>query len=716
MKSFALFLVSMTFPLLGFGTSIHSLSDLLINEQWALKNTVRLSPSDNTTPIGTCKNKPDIINNAYTCADHIPPGIDSIDINAEAGWQFFSELPLIQGEVIVGLIDTGIDYLHPDLKNKIWHNPGEILGTDNNNNSIDDGCENNTDEDGNGYIDDCHGINTTIERTNNGVLNPLAGDPIDSAIGHGTNMAGVIAATGDNGIATGATFHGGVVGIAGLASNIKIATCAAAKIVDDAYLTIPNMQGLYATPESITACLNYFSDLKERGVNIAVINGSGGASAFNNLVVTHGEIRSKYHLNTPEVKDALLRLDTLNIPIIAAAGNNSWNIDNDPKATYYPASFSLNNIISVTAINNQGSLWNSASFGRWSVDIAAPGENILSTNPRVEITGSEATANYIISSGTSQATAFVTGVVALLKANTSTAMLTPLGIKRLLLSSGKPLTGLEQTTRSGQLVQLSDGIEKGVLTCNNQLFQRRHQPQSDTLFRIPGETIYFEVHKYRCANPSSAPSVTVTVSPTGQEIQLFDNGIFPDSVSGDGIYSGNWVVPTEVIDYQLTMGVDSVTQQNDTIDVSANIIVDNASPNTQRAGWWWPSIYRSGFYAHNYHYAGASNTKERTFTWTPNVPVAGYYDVYTKNPAHGNFATNATFQIAHQQPTNSTAVTTTLTVDQSTPQPSQWTRLGRYWFDQGEQAITLSNLHADGTVIADAIKLTFSGNTETASN
>ncbi len=712
MKLYGLLSVPILLTLLcSSSTSANALSDLLITEQWAIKNTPRLSPQDNTTPIGTCQNKPDISNDQYTCSQYIPPGIDSIDINAEAGWQEFSTLPITQQEVVVGLIDTGIDYLHPDLKNRIWLNPGEALNVDHNNNGIDDGCENNTDSDNNGYIDDCHGINTLVEKTINGIGNPLAGNPIDSAIGHGTNMAGVILATGDNGIASGSQFHGGVIGVAGLASNVKVATCAAAEMKNDVYLTIPGGQGLYGTPESVTACLDYFSDLKEQGINIAVINGSGGASAFNNLIITRGAIRQKYWLNTPEVQAALVRLNTLNIPVVSAAGNNGWSIDHDEETMYFPASFELDNIISVAAINNQGSLWSNSSFGRWTVDIAAPGENILSTSPRVEITGSESSADYIVSSGTSQATAFVTGVIALLKANTNTAALSPIQIKRLLLSSGKPLDALKQTTRSGQLIQLTGDQGKGVLNCNNQQFERRHQPQQNNIFRIPGDTLYLEVHKYQCAEPNPENSITITVSPTSEQVTLYDTGLSPDKTAGDGVYSGNWTLPNEILDYQLNMGVDSVTQTVDYIDVNAKILVDNATAETKRTGWWWPSIYRSGYFAHNYRYAAPSTSTERTFSWEPNVPVAGYYNVYTANPAHSNFATNAQFIVSHQSPTSNTTITSTQSIDQSQGS-GQWKLIGRYWFNQGEQTVMLSNLNADGTLIADVVKFVFSSSTE----
>ncbi|OUS31587.1 hypothetical protein A9Q99_03180 [Gammaproteobacteria bacterium 45_16_T64] len=682
-------------------------NDLLLDEQWAIRNF--------PASTATCESKPDIYQDiltgefGYFCTEYTSPNIEGIHLNAELGWGLFQPLPLVGNElpdVVIGLIDSGIDYLHPDLADHIWINPGETMGNlnDLDSNGIIDTCEDAIDNDNNGYIDDCHGINANVEKDINGQPNPLAGDPLDTNAGHGTNMAGVIAATGNNQTED---FHGGVVGIAGLASNVKIATCSAAKVVNDVYVTIPGAQGFVSTAEAVTACLDYFADLKDNGINIAAINGSGGASAFDNFIITRAKVREDYLLNTPEVSQAIQRLGALDIPVIVAAGNHQWSLDHDPETAYYPASFDLPNIISVAAIDNQGALWSNSSFGRWTVDVAAPGSRIASTSPRVEITGNVSTADYVVSSGSSQATAYVSGIVGLLRANNDTHELTTAQIKRLLLSSGKTLESLKQITRSGQLVQLAGEQGQGVMTCDNRIYQRRQHPQYDNLFRIPGEVIYIEVHKYNCSEPSNDSTLTVSVSPTGEQIDLFDDGLAPDALANDGIYSGEWVVPSEIQDYQLSLGVDSATQALDIIDISAKIIVDNADSNTQRKGWWWPSTYRNDYYAHNYRYAPKSSSSERTYKWKPEVPTVGYYNVYTRNPAHGNFATNANVTVHHQTEGNTNTISTSHSVDQ-TQLPGQWKLLGRYWFTEGEQVIELSNLNADSTVIADAVMLQFS--------
>lgn len=101
-------------------------------------------------------------------------GTPGVDIDASLAWQKTTGLPNGQGPIIA-VIDTGVDYNHPDLVNNIWTNTGEIPG-------------NGIDDDGNGVVDDVHGYNAFDDN----------GDPMD-VHSHGTHCAGTIAAEGDNG-------------------------------------------------------------------------------------------------------------------------------------------------------------------------------------------------------------------------------------------------------------------------------------------------------------------------------------------------------------------------------------------------------------------------------------------------------------------------------------------------------------------------------------
>ena len=135
------------------------------------------------------------------------------DINAPEAW----DITKGSNEVVIAVIDTGVNYNHPDLMNNIWVNSGEIPG-----NTIDD--------DGNGYIDDYRGYDFLGRDP----------DPMDTN-GHGTHVAGIIAAQSDNGI-----------GISGVAPNVKIMPIRAAG----------------GTTLNVLQAINYVNMMQSRGVNI----------------------------------------------------------------------------------------------------------------------------------------------------------------------------------------------------------------------------------------------------------------------------------------------------------------------------------------------------------------------------------------------------------------------------------------------------------------
>jgi len=130
--------------------------------------------------------------------------------------------------VVVAVIDTGVDYTHPDLAANMWHNPREIPG-------------NGKDDDGNGYIDDIYGIDAF-----NGDADPM--DDVD----HGTHCAGTIGAVGNNGI-----------GVAGVNWNVKIVA-----------LKFLGLDG--GTDAGAIECYQYAIALKQSGVNLRVISNSWG--------------------------------------------------------------------------------------------------------------------------------------------------------------------------------------------------------------------------------------------------------------------------------------------------------------------------------------------------------------------------------------------------------------------------------------------------------
>lgn len=227
-----------------------------------------------------------------------------------------------QKEIIVAVVDTGVDHNHSDLKDIMWTNEKEIPG-------------NGIDDDNNGYIDDIHGINTLVRDANGrATMDTMAGH------WHGTHVSGTIAATQNNGI-----------GIMGVASNVKIM----------AIRTVPDNAD--ELDSDIVEAYLYAAKNGAKLINCSF----GKAVNEGGMVVrdTINEIGKKY-----------------NVLVIASAGNDSsgpfsWhNNDTSPK---YPASFDSENLLVVASTTSSGGMSSFSNIGIKTVDIAAPGSNIYST-------------------------------------------------------------------------------------------------------------------------------------------------------------------------------------------------------------------------------------------------------------------------------------------------------------------------------------------------
>jgi len=237
-------------------------------------------------------------------------GVVDADIDAVEAW----DISTGSHDVVVGVIDTGIDYSHPDLADNAWVNSSEIAG---------DGIDN----DGNGYVDDIHGINAITD----------SGDPMDDE-GHGTHVSGTIGATGNNSV-----------GVVGVNQDVSIVGC---KFLDS--------QGSGENSDAIK-CIDYMIGLKNSGVDLRVLNNSWGGGAYSQALA-----------------DAITETENAGILFVAAAGNSE--VDNDANP-HYPSSYEHDNVLSIASTDRNDNMSSFSQWGLTSVDMGAPGSDILSTVP-----------------------------------------------------------------------------------------------------------------------------------------------------------------------------------------------------------------------------------------------------------------------------------------------------------------------------------------------
>jgi Subtilase family/Fervidolysin N-terminal prodomain/HYDIN/CFA65/VesB-like, Ig-like domain len=395
--------------------------------------------------------------------------------------------------VVVAILDTGFDYNHPDLAANIFNNPGECT-------------PNGVDDDGDGYADDCHGIDVA-----NGDSDPM--DDND----HGTHVAGTIGAVGNNGI-----------GVVGVNWTVKMLSC---KFFDASGS---------GTTEGAIECLQYVKALKDRGVNIVATSNSWGGGDFSQALY-----------------DAIDDQRESGILFITAAGNgNIFGVgQNNDNAPFYPCTYFLPNIICVAATTNTDARASFSNYGKHTVHVGAPGNNILSTLPG---------NSYGSLSGTSMATPHVSGAAALLKAQDPNRDWRT--IKNLILAGGDTVSSMANTV-TGKRINVN-----GAMTCSNKIIQARLEPIASSISSSPGVPVFLAFQNINCAAPNG--NVQVSVSPGSASVTLLDDGAGADQAAADGIYSGQWT-PDTAGTYTLTFpGNDkvTVTVANPTINVTPSSV------------------------------------------------------------------------------------------------------------------------------------------------
>jgi subtilisin family serine protease len=255
-------------------------------------------------------------------------GTPGADIRATQAWDIYTG-----GNVLVAIIDTGVDYNHPDLAANVWVNPGEIPG-------------NGVDDDGNGFVDDVRGWDFAYDDNN----------PIDD-YGHGTHVAGTVGAVGDN-----------AVGVVGVNWSVRILPI---KFLD------ASGSGTHA---DAIAAIEYATLMGAR-----VMSNSWGGGPYSDAMY-----------------QAIASANSAGIVFVAAAGNSSSDNDVNPM---YPAGYDLPNVVAVAATDANDQLAWFSSYGDNTVDLGAPGVDIVSTFPG---------GGYYSASGTSMACPHVSGAIALI--------------------------------------------------------------------------------------------------------------------------------------------------------------------------------------------------------------------------------------------------------------------------------------------------------------
>jgi subtilisin family serine protease len=299
-------------------------------------------------------------------------------IGADSAWEVSTGSP----NYLVGVVDTGIDYDHPDLQANVWSAPTAftvIIG---------------------GTAIHCpagsHGFNAITKSC----------DPKDDE-SHGTHVSGTVGARGNNGQ-----------GVAGVNWNVRLI---AAKFLDSS--------GVGTVADAVNA-IDFLLQVKDTfgtAANIRVLSNSWGGASFSQAL-----------------QDEITQANNRDMLFVAAAGNDSQNRDLVP---FYPANYTVANVIAVAATDRSDNLAWFSAYGRSTVHLGAPGVGILSTVPQ---------NGYVSYDGTSMATPHVSGAAALVLS--ACPNLTTAGLRSALLNNVDAVPALANVTVSGGRLNVNRAI------------------------------------------------------------------------------------------------------------------------------------------------------------------------------------------------------------------------------------------------------------------